>query len=287
MGMTYEYQRMFNLNLEKGRYYTQSEYEGGSHKIIIGHAIAESLFGAIEPVGKMVKVMGRNLQVVGVLEKSGEALINPFDYDNSILIPYTLAKQMADVRLRNNPWGTQLNIKAKGGYSIDELKDEVTGVLRAHRRLKPKEQDDFSLNEVSMITNMLDAVFKVLNLAGILIGLFAILVGMFSVANIMFVSVKERTNIIGIKKALGAKRYFILLEFLIEAIVLCILGGLVGLLLVYASMLILTKVLDFNLYLSVGNVLIGLVLSVAIGVLAGLIPANQASRMDPVEAMWH
>jgi len=287
MGMTYEYQRMFSLDLEKGRYYTQNEYENGSQKIILGHAIAESLFGTIEPVGKMVKVMGRNLQVVGVVEKSGEALINPFDYDNAILIPYTLAKKMVDVRLRNNPWGTQLNIKAKPGYTIDELRDEVTGVLRAHRRLQPKEQDDFSLNEVSMITNMLDSVFKVLNLAGILIGLFAILVGMFSVANIMFVSVKERTNIIGIKKALGAKRYFILLEFLIEAIVLCILGGIVGLLLVYASMQILTKVMDFDLYLSFGNVVIGLLLSIVIGVLAGLIPANQASRMDPVEAMRH
>jgi putative ABC transport system permease protein len=151
--------------------------------------------------------------------------------------------------------------------------------------LKPRESDDFSLNEISIITQFLDSIFKVLNLAGFVIGIFAILVGMFSVANIMFVSVKERTRIIGIKKALGARRSFILLEFLIESVVLCILGGLIGLLVVYLVMKVLTQVIDFDLFLSMGNLIIGISISIVIGVLSGVIPAYQAAGLDPVDAM--
>lgn len=285
MAATYEYASIFNLQLQKGRYYSPHEYEHGSDRVILGHTIAEELFGAIDPIGKNVKLMGRTLQVIGLFEKSGKSLINPLDYDEAVFLSYTLAKKMSDVKMRNNPWGTQLNVKASESAGIDVMRDEVTGVLRAHRRLKPSEKDDFSINEISIITQFLDSIFSVLNIAGWMIGAFAILVGMFSVANIMFVSVKERTGIIGIKKALGAKRYFILLEFLIEAIVLCILGGLVGLFLVFLCMKILTQVIDFELYLSLQNIVFGLTLSIIIGVLAGLIPANQASKLDPVEAM--
>ena len=285
MGATFEYAAIFGMQLDRGRYYSPYEYEHGSDKVIMGYTIAEELFGAIDPIGKNVKLMGRTLQVIGVFEKSGKSLINPMDYDEAIFLSYTLAKKMSDVKMRNNPWGTQLNVKSNEDSSVEALKDEVTGVLRAHRRLKPKEIDDFSINEISVITQFLDQIFGVLNIAGWLIGAFAILVGMFSVANIMFVSVKERTNIIGIKKALGAKRYFILLEFLIEAIVLCILGGIIGLLFVFLVMKILTEVIDFELFLSMGNIVFGITLSIIIGVIAGLIPANQASKLDPVEAM--
>jgi len=229
--------------------------------------------------------MGKSMLVIGVIKKSGKALINPFDYDGAVMIPYTLAKQVADVRMRRNPWGTQLNVKAASEASLDDLRDEVTGTLRAHRRLKPREKDDFALNEISIITRFLDNIFGVLNLAGAVIGIFAILVGMFSVANIMFVSVKERTRFIGIKKALGARRYFILLEFLVEAVVLCILGGLIGLGLVYVVMKVISQLLDFHMYLSLGNVMVGLLLSIVIGVLSGVIPAYQAAKLDPVDAM--
>ena len=142
------------------------------------------------------------------------------------------------------------------------------------------------MNQLSIISNFLSGFFNVLNILGVFIGGFAILVGMFSVANIMFVSVKERTRLIGIKKALGAKRYIILLEFLIESIILCILGGIAGLLLVMAAMYGLSQITDsFKMYLSVDNAALGIILSTVIGVLAGMIPAMQASRMDPVEAM--
>lgn len=284
-GATYEYGEMFNMQFERGRYYSPYEYNNASDKVILGHTTASELFGATDPVGKSVKLMGKTMQVIGVIKKSGQALVNPLDYDDSIFISYNLAKKVADVRMKNNPWGSQLNIKASQVSNVDEMRDEVTGVLRSHRGLKPKEKDDFALNEISVITQLLDNVFGVLNFAGITIGFFAILVGMFSVANIMFVTVRERTNIIGIKKALGAKRYFILLEFLIEAIVLCILGGILGLLLVFVTLKILTFVIDFEMYLSPKNVLIGIFLSIVIGIIAGFIPANQAAKMDPVDAM--
>ena len=278
---TYEYGEMFNMQFERGRYYSPYEYENGSNKVILGYTIADELFGSIDPIGKHVKLMGRTMQVIGVIEKSGRALVNPLDYDDAIFLSYNLAKKVADVKMKKSAWGTQLNVKARPVSNIDELRDEVTGVLRSHRRLKPREKDNFSLNEISIITQFLDNIFGVLHLAGIAIGFFAILVGMFSVANIMFVTVKERTNIIGIKKALGAKRSFILLEFLIEAIVLCIIGGLLGLLFVFLTLKILTAVIDFEMFLSVQNVLIGIILSIFIGLISGFIPANQAARMDP------
>ncbi len=287
LAATYEYADLFSMKFDKGRYYSPYEYENGSNKVILGYTIAEELFGALDPIGKHVKLMGRKMQVIGVIKKTGKALINPSDYDDAIFLSYNLAKKVADVKKKRSAWGTQLNIKATQSAGIDELRDEVTGVLRGHRRLKPKEKDDFSLNAISIITQMLDSIFDVLNIAGIIIGAFAILVGMFSVANIMFVSVKERTNIIGIKKALGAKRSFILLEFLIEAIVLCILGGLFGLLMVFSILKILSSIIDFEMYLSPQNAFIGISLSIVIGLLAGFIPANQAAKMDPVEAMRH
>ena len=165
------------------------------------------------------------------------------------------------------------------------MKDEITGVLRAQRHLKPREDTNFSLNTLSVLSNLFDGVFGVLNLAGLVIGGFALIVGMFSVANIMFVSVRERTNIIGIKMALGAKRWFIMLEILIEAIVLCILGGLIGLLFIWLVTAAITAVLDFQINLSLNNIIWGIGTSIIVGVASGVIPAAQASRMDPVEAI--
>lgn len=151
--------------------------------------------------------------------------------------------------------------------------------------MKPREKDNFSINRITMLTNLVDKVFGVINFAGFIIGLFSMLVGAFGVANIMFVSVKERTNLIGIKMAIGAKRYFILLEYLIEAIILCIIGGLVGLFIVWAALFILSKLLEFPIYMSFQNIALGISLSILIGIVAGIIPAIIASRMDPVEAI--
>ena len=282
---TYEYGELFNLKISQGRYFSQQEHINGSNRIVLGFTIAEELFGSVDPLGKHVQLMGRTMQVIGVIDKAGDALINPLDYDNVIIISYNLARKIANVNPKDSPWATTVYVKARDNVTVDALRDEVTGVLRAHRRLKPLESDNFSINEIALITQILDQVFGVINLAGMFIGLFAILVGMFSVANIMFVSVKERTRFIGIKKAIGAKRSFILLEFLFEAIFLCILGGLSGLLLVIVTLKVLSVVIDFHMYVSLQNLLIGTGLSIFIGILSGLIPAFQASKMDPVEAM--
>ena len=163
----------------------------------------------------------------------------------------------------------------------------MTGVLRTQRKLKPKEENNFALNTQSILAGLLDQLFGVINLVGWVIGVFAILVGMVSVANIMFVSVKERTNIIGIKKALGARRSVILLEFLIESIILCILGGIVGLALVYGLLLVLEDSMPFPIYLDWMNVLFGVILSIIVGVISGFIPAFRAAHMDPVVAIRH
>lgn len=286
IGSSLEFAEMFKLEFEKGRYFSPSETYYGAHKIVIGFEVADALFGGIDPVGKEVKLMGRKYEVIGVMKKSGKDLINPLDFDDCIIVSYNNARGLANLKAKQI-FDTSVTVKAAEGVSIQQLKDEVRGIMRAHHRLKPRQRDDFSLNELSMISSIFDSFFGVLNGVGWAIGALAILVGGVSVANIMFVSVKERTNIIGVKKALGAKRYVILLEFLIEAIILCIIGGLMGLGLVFLIVNILTQAIEFDFYLSLGNIAMGLSLSIFIGIVSGLIPAIQASGMDAVEAMRH
>ena len=285
--VTYNYERMYELDFMKGRYFSQQEFFYGANKVVLGYNAASELFGNIEPIGKEIKLLGRKLVVIGVLEKSGEDLLGIGNFDDSALISYETGKKMANLKSNNAFGNVNISIKAAENVSNEELIGEVTGVVRAFRKLKPKEEDDFALNEVSMMGDALDSFFGALNMMGILIGGFAMLVGGFSVANIMFVSVKEQTNIIGIKKALGAKRYIILLEFLIEAIILCLIGGAVGLVLVYLVVLGLSSVesITFEISLSLGNVLRGLAGAVFIGILSGLIPAIIAAWMDPVVAI--
>ncbi len=281
---SYEMGELFNFEYAAGRYFSPVEYHTGANRIILGHKVAEELFGNVDPLGKKMKMDGRYLEVIGVLEKSGESIINVANFDEAMIISYELARKIVNLKSASS-FDRTVAVKAGDQKSTRLVKDEITGVMRAHRRLKPKEENNFSLNEVSILSSLLDSFFNVLNMLGFIIGIFAIIVGMVSVANIMFVSVKERTNIIGIKKALGAKRYFILLEFLIEAAILCLFGGLMGLLIVYVVINILGNAIDFDLFLSAGNIIFGILASMLIGILAGLIPAIQASRMDPVEAM--
>ncbi len=283
--VTYGFDQLVKLDFQSGRYFSPTEYHFGANKIIIGAKVAEALFGKADPIGRTIQMGGHKFDVIGVLEPAGKSLIDIFSFDNSAIISYELGRKVANLR-PDNPFGNaSISVKAKEGVAIDALKDEITGVMRAQRRLKPREEDNFSLNTLSIISSALDSFFNVLSMLGIVIGGFAIFVGMFSVANIMFVSVKERTGIIGIKKALGAKRFMILLEFLIESVVLSIVGGLMGLILVQLVIKGLSKIIDFNLFLSMNNILVGVVTSVVVGILAGLLPAWQAARMDPVEAM--
>ncbi len=283
-GLTYDYAEISKLEFDGGRYFTQYEYSTGANKVILGFDVADELFRNIDPIGKTIKMAGQKFQVIGVLKKEGNSLINLFQYDQAILIGFNTAKKLVNVKT-GSTWGTMLNVKAKPGVELVDLRDEVTGVLRAHRKLQPKEESNFAINELSMFTTLLEPVFGMMNIVGGFIGFFAIVVGIFSVANIMFVSVKERTNIIGIKKALGAKKGVILLEFLVEAILLCLVGGFLGLGIVVLVLKLVSGIFHYEMFVSTANIVLALVLTLLIGVIAGIIPAFLAARMDPVEAI--
>ncbi len=203
-GVTDDYMDIFKLEFEKGRFFTPFEAANGANRAVIGSVLAEELFGLIDPIGKEVKIKGMDFQIVGVLKKEGNSLINIFQFDEAVLISFNTAKKIINVTSKST-WGTSLNVRAREGVSLEDLKDEIIGILRSARKIKPREDENFAVNQLSMFTNMLEPIFSTMNVVGIIIGGFSILVGMFSVANIMFVSVKERTSIIGIKKALGAK----------------------------------------------------------------------------------
>lgn len=280
-GITYDYEEIFKLTFEKGRYFSQNEYYGGSNVIVLGYEVAKGIFGENgNAIGKRVKVFGRKMVVIGVLEKEGQDLINPVNFDNIAFMPFYTARTIMDLSEEGD-----IMVKADKNVSTTQLKDQLTSTLRNERRLKPREEDNFALNELSVLSGFFDTFFGTLNIAGWIIGGFSLIVGGFSVANIMFVSVRERTNLIGIKKALGAKNHFILLEFLVESMILCVLGGFIGLGLVYLLTKAATAATDFEFFLSQSSMIIGISVSIFIGIVAGLIPAIQAAKMDPVEAM--
>ena len=261
MGSTYEYAAIQNLKIAEGRYFSINEYETGSNKVILGYKVYNELFKSLDGVGREVKLFGQDFQVIGFMESEGDNAFNFLNFDDVIWMGYNTAKKFINVRDESTV-GRMLNVKAAKDVDMTELKGEIASIIRSVRRLKPLESDNFSLNELSMLAQVLDKVFGVINWAGFIIGLFALVIGMFSVANIMFVSVKERTSIIGIKKALGAKRYIILMEFLIEAIILCFIGGLIGLALVFIVLKIISMLIPFGMTMSLTNMSIGVLSSV-------------------------
>lgn len=281
---TWEFGDIMKLEFDKGRYYTRNEYNSGLNKVILGYNIAEELFPIVNPVGKYIKFLGQKFQVIGVLEKEGDNIVNVMPFDNAIMINYNTARKYINVKDKYRT-GRMLSVQAKDENDVSLLKDEIIVSMRKVRRLKPMEDNNFAVNESALFTKILDKVFGSINIAGFFIGIFALIVGMVSIANIMFVSVKERTNIIGIKKAVGARRMVILLEFLVEAIILSLIGGIVGLLLVYITTLIVNNFVDFVMFLSIGNILYGVLWSIGVGIVAGILPALKASKMDPVEAI--
>jgi putative ABC transport system permease protein len=284
MGSTFEYASIQNLKIAEGRYFSTNEYETGANKVILGYKVYNELFKSLDGIGREVKLFGQDFQVIGYMESEGDNAFNFINFDDVIWMGYNTVKKYVNVRDESTV-GRMLNVKAAKDVDMAELKGEVASIIRSVRRLKPLEGDNFALNELSMLAQVLDKVFSVLNIAGFIIGIFALIVGMFSVANIMFVSVKERTSIIGIKKALGAKRYIILMEFLIEAIILCIIGGLIGLTLVFIILKIISMLIPFAMTMSLTNMAIGVFSSIIVGIISGILPALQASGMDPVEAI--
>tara|TARA_B110000977_G_scaffold180812_1_gene240899 strand:- start:3708 stop:4958 length:1251 start_codon:yes stop_codon:yes gene_type:complete len=280
--VSHSYQDVYGFELSSGRYFSLLESSSGKPVAIIGSNISETLFANQNPLGNYIKFMGQKALVIGVFEKAGDSIIGNSDDDN-IVIPVKFARNF--IRVNNESTNPMFMVKAKEGVSNAQLKGDLTRVMRSIRRLSPKSDDDFALNETSIISKGIDLMFSVIDLAGIIIGGFSLLVGGFGIANIMFVSVKERTNIIGIQKAIGAKNYFILLQFLFEAILLCLIGGIVGLLVVYSGTLLAGYYIDFDVSLSTNNIVTGLWVSVVIGIVSGMIPAISASKLDPVEAI--
>jgi putative ABC transport system permease protein len=271
----------WDLKVQYGRPLSDEEFNSSPGFAMIGSELGSQLFKGISPVGKSLKVQGYNLNVIGVFEKMGEDMFGT-SMDNRVLIPVKVASRMVDPR---EDLGQSIIVKGKLDVPAQRLMDELEGLMRSIRRIKPFEENDFALNEVSLIATQLDNMFRVINFAGWIIGGFAILVGGFGIANIMFVSVRERTKIIGLQKAMGAKSRFIMLEFLFEASVLSLIGGAVGLLIIYIATFVVSKAFDFNLFLTVGNIILGLVVSIVIGLIAGVMPARTAARLDPVTAM--
>jgi len=282
VGAEQSYEDIRSFELTDGRYFTLFESMSGKNKAIIGSEIAKKLFKDENPVGKMIKIQGKKINVIGMFKKEGSDLFG-MNMDNQILIPINYAKTIVDIR--NERLNPMIMIKANDGISADELIDELTGIMRSIRRLKPTEEENFALNQSSLISQAFDELFVILDVAGLIIGGFSILVGGFGIANIMFVSVKEQTKLIGIQKALGAKSYFILLQFLYESIILALIGGLVGLLLIFILTTIVSATADMDITMSLWNVTVGVIISVSIGVISGIVPAYNAAKLNPVEAI--
>ena len=280
LAITHDFSKIMPMEIANGRYFTPIESSSGKNVILLGSEVAENLFNTLDPVGRRVKVFNQKLEVIGVLKKEGEDLFGNTS-DNQVVIPMNFARTVLDIKNMS----TTIIVRAKPYVTNAELMDELTGIIRSVHKLKPSADNDFAINETDIISQSFDQLFGIIALVGWIIGGFSLIVGGFGIANIMFVSVRERTNIIGIQKSLGAKNFFILVQFLFEAIFLSLIGGVVGLILVYAGCYVGTTILGFEIILTGNKIVIGLVTSSFIGLIAGYIPAYKASRLDPVEAM--
>lgn len=282
---TQDFDQVRSFEIEKGRYFSQAESTTGKPVAIIGYEYAKKLFENSNPVGKEISVAGFKVTIIGVFKKEGKGGISDNGMDQVVLIPLAFGAKFINFKHR---WlDANVMVKGKDGVSVEQLSDEVTMILRSARRLKPGEVSNFSINQASLLTQGFESVFAGINIAGWFIGGFSILVGGFGIANIMFVSVRERTSIIGIQKALGAKRRFILLQFLIESVLLSVLGGILGLLIIFIASLLINYIYDLNIFLTAGNIVMGIVISGVIGIVAGFAPASTASKMNPVEAIGY
>ncbi len=281
--VTHEFENIRSFEIENGRYFSPEESASGKNVAIVGAVIAERLFDKADPVGKQITIAGKKTNVIGVFKKEGKGGISDSGMDELTLVPMNFAKTF--INMRNNFLDATLMIKAKEGDPVQELSDETIMILRAARRLQPNEINNFSVNRASLISQSFDGVFAGINIGGWLIGGFAILVGGFGIANIMFVSVRERTNIIGIQKALGAKRFFILQQFLVESVLLSVIGGILGVIMIFIATIIINYLYELNMYLTLANILLAIFISGIIGVVAGYAPAYAAAKMNPVDAM--
>jgi putative ABC transport system permease protein len=285
VGGSQDYDKIFTVDIDKGRYFTNEEISAGRSVAIIGIEVANALFPNTDPIGKTIKVKNMKYTVLGVVKKEGESFLGTPSNDYVTIVPYNSFRKL--YQTGTGRWDEMESTIGIKGHETDvglvELENEIRGMLRVRRGLRPSVKDSFALNRPEGLTNMISGLFDVVGIAGAIIGGFSILVGGFGIANIMFVSVKERTPIIGLQKSLGAKNYFILFQFLFEAIFLSLIGGLAGLFLVYLVTFI--PIGSLVIQLSMSNIILGLGISTVIGLVSGIIPAAMAARLDPVIAI--
>jgi len=281
-GVTPEYKNIQSFNIGYGRYFNESDFTRGVPYGVIGYKVAEELYGkADKGVGKTITYKGRKLLVIGVIEKQGSAIINGYDYDKSTIVTHNY---MASVY---NPesLGPVIMVQPKPGITSKALQEELTGIMRQIRKLSPTQEDNFTCNDVAQFKDQVESVFGAVNKGGWAIAGLSLIVGAFGVANIMFVTVRERTSQIGLKKAIGAKSSTILYEFLLESAFLCIIGGVIGLLLVWILALALSSFLPFAITIAPGIIFLAFSICIILGVVSGIIPASIAAKMNPVEAI--
>ncbi len=278
-----DFEKIQSIDINLGRYLSISDLEGGSNAVVLGSEACKGLFpGSLNPLGKTISFHGKKFNVVGVLKKAGENMAG-FDFDNSVIFSYYMASSFVNVKSLN--YDPLLAVKSANGKDVDDVKYEVEGVLRRIRKVRPGQGNNFAINQLSQVSSRIESIFVSINIGGFFIGFFSLIVGAFGIANIMFVTVKERTKIIGLKKAIGARKASIMWEFLLEAIVLCLVGGAIGIIIVLLLSYLLTYAFDFEVSLSFFNFFLGIMVSVVVGVLSGIIPAWTASRLDPVVAI--
>jgi len=283
VGVTSEFVDIQRMEFQEGRFFNELESNSGRQVVVLGHDIADQLFEGIDPIGKTVRMYGQRFTVIGVTKKKGSGMDIGGGDDTSAFFPSSFLRSLYGDNNQNVL--PVVVIKPEKGVDMAALKGEISQKLRGLRGVKQGEIDNFFINVLSGFTDMIDGLISNMKMGGAIISLFSLLVGGFGIANIMFVSVKERTNLIGIQKSLGAKNKFILFQFLFEAIILCVIGGAIGLLMVWLTALILTKALDFEFILGVGNIMLGTGIAAVIGLFAGILPAYSASKLDPVEAI--
>jgi putative ABC transport system permease protein len=281
-GVTEEFNEIQPVEIGTGRYLSNNEFAYGTASVVMGYNVAEKLFNKAEyALGKAVDIKGRKVNVVGIIKKQGQNLLGGWDFDNVIIIPYRFASQIGN-EARSDGF---MLVKGRENIPVEDLKNELRGVMRSVRKLNPKQEDNFALNDVSSGTTQITSIFNGMTLGGIAITILSFIVGIFGVANIMFVTVRERTSIIGLKKAIGAKRRTILAEFLMESAFLCILGGIIGLIMVFGLTFILSTAFKFKVFISLGLFLGAVTVCILTGIMAGIIPAFIAAKMDPVVAI--
>ncbi|MEQ6119737.1 ABC transporter permease [Reichenbachiella sp. MALMAid0571] len=283
VGASYGHNTVYDIPIETGRFFSIQETENAVNVAIAGNRLVKELFPFQSPLGQEIKIKGLKYTIIGTLKEEGESFIGTPSNDDNIYIPYKSFTKLYYVG-RKYGIGSSISLKGKkDDPGLFKLEGELRGLMRGRRGLKPKEDDDFALNKPEALSNFIGNTFDILGIAGAIIGSFSILVGGFGIANIMFVSVRERTNIIGIQKSLGAKNYFILYQFLFESVFLSLLGGLIGLAMVY--LLTFLQLGSLELVMTAKNIVIGLGVSCFIGILSGIIPAAMAARLDPVIAI--